>query len=239
MINQSCLQELANRSNPAAQPNVFTAGRRGGTLQGGADSVGDEVKGRLAGHRNRLPRVMGEDEDLRVIGWCVAPPSFPVVVRPGSAHRPEHVAPQYPRADVLEPTPREIVVDAGHTAFPSVHLTKRAGGKCPLVQRHAANAERIVAALAGAGAVSVDGNAEAVDAKVGHGFTLAADARLTEPFLGGRPQPSTAVVQHSKLAPAWSGWGQKYALPHCNSNVRFTSMSRHADRRCSICVFGG
>jgi hypothetical protein len=38
-----------------------------------------------------------------------------------------------------------------------------------LVQRHAADAERIVAALAGAGAVSVDGNAEAVDAKVGHG----------------------------------------------------------------------
>src|SRR6202047_422954 len=169
MINQSCVQDRANRATPAPQRNVFTVGRRGGALQGGADAVGDEVKSRSAGHRNRLPRVMGEDEDLRVIGWCVAPPSFPGVVRPGSAHRPEHVAPQYPRADVLEPAPREIVVNAGRTAFPSVHLTKRAGGKCPLVQRHAADAERIVAALAGAGAVSVDGNAEAVDAKVGHG----------------------------------------------------------------------
>src|SRR5579862_5482817 len=169
MINQSCLQELANRGNPAAQPNVFTAGRRGGTLKGGSDAVGYEVKSRSAVHRNRLPRVMGEDEDLRVVGWRVAPPSFPSVVRPGSAHRPEHIAPQYPRADVLEPTPRKIVVNAGRAAFHSVHLTKRAGGKCPLVERHAADAERIVVALAGAGAVSVDGNAEAVDAKVGHG----------------------------------------------------------------------
>jgi hypothetical protein len=34
-------------------------------------------------------------------------------------------------------------------------------------------------------------------------------------------------VHRSKIAPLMTGSGQKHALPHCNSNGRFTSISGH------------
>ena len=46
---------------------------------------------------------------------------------------------------------------------------KAACAEDPLVHRHAADAERILEALVGAGAVAVEGYREGVDAKLGHG----------------------------------------------------------------------
>ncbi len=49
------------------------------------------------------------------------------------------------------------------------HLPERAGREDPFVQGDTADAQRVVEALVGAGAVAVEGYGKAVDAKLGHG----------------------------------------------------------------------
>ena len=95
---------------------------------------------------------------------------FQDIVRPGSADRAEHVATQDPRSDVVEPTRRELVVDAGRAAVSSKHLPKRAGGEGPFVQGCAANAKRVVEVLVGASTKTVEGYGEVVNAEFGHGL---------------------------------------------------------------------
>ena len=94
---------------------------------------------------------------------------FQVVVGPGPADRAEHVAAEDPGAEVGEAGGRELLVDAGAAFAAAVHLLEGAGREDPFVQRHAADAERMVDALRRAGAVAVGGDAEAVDPESGHG----------------------------------------------------------------------
>src|SRR5204862_5647049 len=109
-------------------------------------------------------------------------PAFPLIVRPGSAHRSEHVAAHDPGAEILERACGEVVVDAGRPAVSPQDLPlEGAGWKEPLVQLFAAAAQRLVTALVRAGAEAVGRHAEGVHAKFGHGCLLncvAAWARL-------------------------------------------------------------
>ena len=93
------------------------------------------------------------------------------MVRPGPAHRPEHVAAHDPGAEVLERAFREVVVGAGRPPVPPLDvLLEGAGRNEPLVQLFAAAAQRVVEALVGSGAEAVRRHAEGVHAKFGHGY---------------------------------------------------------------------
>jgi hypothetical protein len=90
-----------------------------------------------------------------MVRWIGAPPALPLIVRPGSAHRSEHVAAHDPGAEILERACREVVVDAGRPAIsPQDVPLEDAGWKEPLVQVFAAAAERLVMALVGADTVN-------------------------------------------------------------------------------------
>jgi hypothetical protein len=78
----------ADRRHAAAEAHVQSVSGVPGALQRGVDAVGDEMKRGAAGHLNGGTRVMSEHEDRRVIRRVVAPPAFPLVVRPGTAYRP-------------------------------------------------------------------------------------------------------------------------------------------------------
>src|SRR5262249_37243274 len=147
---------LPDRSNPATYADVSSAGGFGRALERSVNPVGDEVERRAAVHRDRRPRMVGQHEDGGVIGGIGAPPALPRLVRPGAPDRTEHVAAQNPRADVVEPARREVVIDASRPAVLTEQLPERTGGKGPLVQCDPADAKRIVDALVGAGAVTVD-----------------------------------------------------------------------------------
>src|SRR5205085_6944601 len=104
---------------------------------------------------------------IRRIG---TPPALPLVVRPGSAHRSEHVAAHDPGAEILELAYREVVVDAGRPAIsPQDVLLEGPGWNKPLMQSFAAAAERLVTTLVGAGAEAVGRHRKSVHAKPGHG----------------------------------------------------------------------
>ena len=53
------------------------------------------------------------------------------------------------------------------------HLMMGAGGELPVEDLHGADAERVLEALIGTGAVAVEGNGKAIDAKPGHGSSFA------------------------------------------------------------------
>src|SRR5688500_13979641 len=103
------------------------------------------MKYRASLHGDRLAWAMGQHEDNGVIGCVVAPPAFPVVVRPCAPDGSEHVPPHDPGADILEAAPCEILVCAARPSVLSHYLDlERAGWKHPRMQVLAADTERVV-----------------------------------------------------------------------------------------------
>ena len=57
---------------------------------------------------------------------------------------------------------------ARRAAVTSVYLLKRSSGEAPLVQRHAADTERVGEVLMGASAVAIEGKGEALNPQFSH-----------------------------------------------------------------------
>src|ERR1700730_8847236 len=147
LVDESCAEVLPDRRDSAAKPDVFTIGGFEGAFQRRVNTIGDEMEGGAAVHRDRCARVVGKHEDGCVVRWIAAPPPFPSVVWPRSSNWPEHVAAQDPRSDVDETACCEIIIDTCRAALISKHLPKRACGEAPFVQRHAADGERVADVL--------------------------------------------------------------------------------------------
>ena len=117
----------------------------------------------------RVAGVMGQHEDVAVIGRDIAPPAFPAGVLPGAAFVGEHVAAHDPCADVAEPARGEALVLARGAAILADHRLKGPGADEPGVQRPAVFAHRGFEALARPGAVTVGRDRVAFYAEAGHG----------------------------------------------------------------------
>ncbi|SFA96942.1 hypothetical protein SAMN04515620_11050 [Collimonas sp. OK607] len=156
-VYESGAKVLPNRGDTAAEPDILAAGSNGGKLKCSVDIVGNEVEYGAAIHRDRWPGVVGQHKNLRVIRWIVAPPSLPCIVGPRTSDGPEHVAPHDPGTYVIEPACGYVVLYASRATLITKHLLKGSGGEGPLVQRYAADTERILETLIGAGTVAVKG----------------------------------------------------------------------------------
>jgi len=162
LIDEPGRQILPQRAHAAAQPDVLRPRRRARLTQRRLDSIGHEMERRAALHLERLARVVCEHEHRGVVGRVLAPPAAPTLIGPGTTHGAEHVAPDDPRADVLEAASGEVVVDTGFAATLAEdrrtghELARRAGRKHPLVQRQAALAKRRIPTLIRSRAVAVD-----------------------------------------------------------------------------------
>jgi hypothetical protein len=144
---------LVDGGRAAHDRDVAVAGDLTGLGQSGLDAVGDEGVGGAAFHRLRVARIVGEDEDRRVVGRVGAPPTVPVAV-PFAADRSEHVAPHDERARIGQLVDFGAVLRGG-VEHPGVQL--RAGAVAAVV------AERPVFGLVETGRVSVDGDRDAAD----------------------------------------------------------------------------
>src|SRR5688572_3050254 len=195
LVEQPSEQILPNRRDAATESNVLAARSFARALERFVNAARHEVKRRIAFHRERLAHVVRQHEHLAVVRRLVAPPPSPAFVGPRAAHGTEHVAAQDPRADVREPTLRELVVDARRAALVAEHLAQRARAPGPVMQLHAADAERILHALVHAGAVAVEGNAETADAQPGHRRSLLLpDNSAPSLWLDERFEPPERVV---------------------------------------------
>src|SRR5207302_9945111 len=92
--------------------------------------------------------MVGQYEDRVMERRIVAPPAFPVSVRPLATDRPEHVAAHDRGADASVTARDELIVEAFLAgAIRTVGLTESAGGKRPFVQSDPAHTQRVVQAL--------------------------------------------------------------------------------------------
>src|SRR5260370_33386121 len=178
LIDKSCTKILPNGGNPATQPDILAVGSVNSSFKCGVNAVGDKVEGGASAHNDRCPWVVAEDEDGSVVRWIVSPPALPVVVGPRPADRSNHVAADDPRSDVVKAARREVIVNPRRAAILAKHLLKGTCGKCPFVQRAAADAKWIVEILVGTGAVAIEGDCETVDAKLGHLYSFPLQAVL-------------------------------------------------------------
>src|SRR5579864_598345 len=122
---------LANRRNPSADADVLALSGFLRLLEGRFRAVANEVKRGSALHLQRSTRMMRQHKHRRVIRRSVAPPSFPRIIRPRSAHRPKHVASEDPCAHIVERLRSHVVIDAATPATSTLHLLKDLGLKKP------------------------------------------------------------------------------------------------------------
>lgn len=166
LVDQFGLKILPDRGNPSAESNVSAPGGIVRPLQCDMDAFCDEVEGRAAFHDDCGSGVIREHEDGSVVRGIVAPPSLPVVIRPGTADRSEHVTAEDPCPDIGKATRHEVVIDVARATIFTLHLPKSAGGDHPIMQGEAADAQRVVETLMRSGAVTVEGYGEVMDAKL-------------------------------------------------------------------------
>ncbi len=158
-------QVLPDGRRAAADTNVGAAGGLARAPERLLDPAGDEVERRPALHLQRRPRVVREHEHRHVVGRVLAPPAAPLLVGPGTAHRPEHVAAQDPGADVLGAAAGEVIVGTrGALARQPRHALEGPRREEPLVQADPVAAERVLLVLQRSGTVPVERDGEAADA---------------------------------------------------------------------------
>ena len=139
LVDYACRKRLAHRRRAASDvDSAITCGLRG-PREGGVEAVADEIERRPARELDRLVLVVREDEDRSVVGRLVTPPAAPVAL-PRTPNRPEHVASHHVRAAWAQ----QQVACAGVGVVDGLV-------QVPVVELQAANAERVVAALIGAG----------------------------------------------------------------------------------------
>src|SRR5215510_7317805 len=140
LVNQTRAQILPDSVHAAAETNIKTACRRPRLLQGRVNTFSHKVKLRPAGHSEFWSRMMGQNEDRRVIWRLVAPPALPALVRPRTAHRAKHISPENPRADIRKTQLGRFVVDACLAIRLAMHSAPEARAKNPVHQIQATRA---------------------------------------------------------------------------------------------------
>src|SRR3954469_10178234 len=98
LVDQTGAQILSNGGYAAAKADIQSIRCSGRLLERCLNASGNEAKLGTSSHSERRTRIMRKHEDRRVIRRLVAPPAFPVLVRPRATNRAEHVAPQDPGA---------------------------------------------------------------------------------------------------------------------------------------------
>src|SRR4051794_6186142 len=155
LVDDSGGQILVDDLSAAADEDVLSVGRLPRLLERRLDAIGDEREGGV-GEGQRLPLVVGDDEDRLVEGRVLAPPARPRIVAPGTATgRTELPAPHDLGADVRVFLVDNRAADVLLAALLAVRLAPRLELDDPVVELFAPLAERVLLALVGPGDVAV------------------------------------------------------------------------------------
>src|SRR5579864_648150 len=168
-IDQSFPKVLPDGRRSASDSDILSVGGSARSFQRGANAVSNEMKGGASLHYEWRTRMMSEHENLRMVNRVVTPPSAPALIRPGTAHRPEHIAAHNPGAHIAEASRGKVVVDPGLAVFVSEQMRlKCASRERPSMKGRPADSKRVFQALIRASAKAVDRNGEAFYAEFTH-----------------------------------------------------------------------
>src|SRR5258707_1472684 len=168
LVDQTGAKILTHRLGAAANLHVAALGGEPRLLQRRLDPVGHEDEGGAAIHLDRIARMMRQHERRRVIGWVVAPPALPALVRPGATDWPEHIAAKDKRAEPIHRTMCVGLIDAVRAAVLTDHCPEHARTEYPLVQFPPTLAERIFKTLLRSCSETVERDRKACNAHFRH-----------------------------------------------------------------------
>ena len=180
LVDAAGLQVLPDRGDAAAEADVAAARRLARALERGLDAVGDEMEGRAARHRERRARVMASAR-RPARGRAGCRPTSPSSCRParGRAPGPNMLRPRIHAPMLSKPRAAKSSSMPGLRRRPCRTSSGRCGWRrTTACSAEAADAERVLQALVRAGAVAVEGDGEAVDAELAHGWDLSDCLRM-------------------------------------------------------------
>ena len=220
-IDKPCAKVLLNRCNTPADAHVPPVCSAFGMLQCSVNSVCDKVKGCATLHLNRLPWIVRQHEYRDMIGWFVAPPSLPGLVRPWAAHRSKHVSAENPGPDVFHASLGPFVIDTSRAAFLALHLLPGPRGEEPLEQLWTTNAKRIVESLMRPSTVTIKRYRKRTYANFRHDLNLSGDARTgqSRSDWGPTPVPTCSerlVARKLELAEASPAKEKQGSMARCD-----------------------
>src|SRR5439155_410770 len=150
-------QVLLDDARPTSEQDVLVAGDVPRLVERGPDPVGDEEEGGASIHLDGFARMVREDEGRDVIRRVLSPPALPGrIFRPRAGPAPEHVPAHHDRADVRLGFLHHGRAGVDLATLLSFRRSPRLEVEEPSVQPHAADTERVLHALMGAGDVSVE-----------------------------------------------------------------------------------
>jgi hypothetical protein len=168
-IYQSLPKVLPDGRRSASDPDILSVGGIASPFKCGANPVSNEMKGRASLHYEWRTGMIREHENLRMVNRVLTPPSPPALIRPGTAHWPEHISAHDPGANIAEAARGKVVVNPGLSVFASEQLRlKRAGGERPFMKGRSAGSQRVFQALIRACAKAVNRNGVAFYAEFSH-----------------------------------------------------------------------
>jgi hypothetical protein len=168
LVDQPGAKILTYRLDAATDLHVAALRGELRLLQRRLDTVGHEDEGGAAFHFDWIARMVRQHEGRRVIGRIVAPPALPILVRAGTADRPEHIAAKDERAEPVHRTMCVGLIDAVRAAVLTGHCPEHTRTEHPLVQFQPALAERIFKTLLKPCSESVERDRKACNAHFRH-----------------------------------------------------------------------
>ncbi len=201
-IDESLPKVLPDCRRSSSDSDVLSVGGIASSFKCDANPVGNEMKCRASLHDEWRTRMMSEHENLRMVNRVLTPPSPPALIRPGTAHWPEHISAHNPGANIVEAARGKVVVDSPTlSVFASEQVRlKRARRERPSMKGSSADTKRVLQALIRACAKAVNRNGEAFHTEFSHLVVLSVavfwQARSESPNVNpvsGRGRAPTAL----------------------------------------------
>src|SRR5579862_2002800 len=168
-IDQPLPKVLPDCGRSTSDSDILSAGGIAGSFKCDANPVSNEMKGRASLHYERRTRMIDEHENLGMVNRVLAPPSPPTLIRPRTAHWPEHISAHNPGTNIVEAARGKVVVDPGLSALGAEQLSlKRASSERPSMKGFTADAQRVLQGLIRACAEAINRNGEAFYTEFSH-----------------------------------------------------------------------
>jgi len=168
-VDQSLPKKLPDGRRSPSDADILSVGGCASQFEGGANPLGDEMKGRAALHYEWRARMIREHENRLMIHRVITPPPLPTLIQPGTADWSEHIPAHDPSTHIVETARGKVVIDPRLSALGAEQMRlKRARCEGPSMKGLSTDAQWVLQALIRAGAKSINRNGEAFYAEFSH-----------------------------------------------------------------------
>src|SRR5580700_10709232 len=101
-IDQSFSKVLPDCGRSTSDSDILSVGGIASSFKRDANPLSHEMKGRASLHYEWRTRMMSEHKNLRMVNRVLTPPTSPALIKPRTAHWPEHISAHNPGTNIVE-----------------------------------------------------------------------------------------------------------------------------------------